>query len=155
MPGVTSMPMEHARAWPISSPPIHPFLACILATCFTGAFLTDLAYWRTAVMIWADFSAWMITAGVILAWLFAIAGVAELIMRPSVRQRPWITPYALGSLIVLLIATFNMLIHSRDTWVSVVPTGVALSGLTVLALIVTAWFAALIIFPPRPGVTYQ
>ena len=32
--------------------------------CFVGTLLTDIAYWRTAEMMWADFSAWLLTVGV-------------------------------------------------------------------------------------------
>jgi len=37
----------------------------------------------------------------------------------------------------MILATFNMLIHTRDAWTSVVPWGVTLSAITVVALIFT------------------
>jgi len=39
---------------------------------------------------------------------------------------------------VLVLAFFNNLVHSRDAWTSVVPTGLILSALTVAVMIVTA-----------------
>ncbi|MCS0501251.1 DUF2231 domain-containing protein [Ancylobacter mangrovi] len=149
------MTVEDARVMRIASPPIHPFLALIPATCFTGALLTDLAYWGSAQMMWADFSAWLISAGVVLALLFAIVGLVEMIVRPSLRERSGMVPYVLGYLVALALATFNMLIHSRDAWTSVVPSGLVLSALTVLVLVGTAFAGALLVYRPRHGVDYQ
>jgi uncharacterized membrane protein len=47
--------------------------------------------------------------------------------------------YALTTLILLILATFNMLIHTRDAWTSVVPWGLALSVATVVLLLITTW----------------
>jgi uncharacterized membrane protein len=45
---------------------------------------------------------------------------------------------------VLTFALLNNFVHSRDAWTSVVPTGITLSALTVLAMIATAAFSAAI-----------
>lgn len=122
-------------------PPLHPFLACLVAACLVSALLTDIAYASTALIMWADFSAWLISAGTVLAWLFVVVGIVELALRPAMRHRQGMLPYALGNLVVLVLATFNMLVHTRDAWTSVVPTGLALSVVTTLAVFVTAWLA--------------
>ena len=57
----------------IAHRPIHSMLVSVPITCFVGTLLTDIAYWRTAEMMWADFSAWLVTVGVILGILAAIA----------------------------------------------------------------------------------
>jgi uncharacterized membrane protein len=106
--------------------------------------LTDLAYYGTAEMMWADFSAWLITVGVILGWLSCIAGIVDLVGRryTTAPVAPWI--YAIGIFVVMVLATFNMLIHTRDAWTSVVPWGLALSSITVVVLIFTTivgWMA--------------
>jgi uncharacterized membrane protein len=49
----------------------------------------------------------------------------------------WI--HGLGSALVLILSIFNIFIHSRDGYTSVVPTGLILSGLVVLLLLVTGW----------------
>jgi uncharacterized membrane protein len=46
------------------------------AACFFGTLVTDVAYWRTANVVWADFSDWLVTAGV-------IAGYAALVVPSS------------------------------------------------------------------------
>jgi uncharacterized membrane protein len=117
--------------------PIHPLIVCFPTTCLTGALLTDITYWCTAEMMWADFSAWLVSAGTILAWLAAIVGIVDIALG---RARPagtatWI--YVAATVVVLVLATFNMAIHTRDTWTSVVPWGLVLSGATVAVLVLT------------------
>jgi uncharacterized membrane protein len=54
-------------------------------------------------------------------------------VRPS-----WLA--VLGGIVVLLLATVNSFIHTTDGWTAVVPLGLTLSIVTVLFMIVTAWF---------------
>lgn len=119
--------------------PIHPMLIPFPIACFVGVLLTDLTYWGTAEMMWADFSAWLVSAGLILGILAAIAGIVDFATRPAVRaQRPaW--PHAIGNVVVLALAVLNTLVHSRDAWTSVVPLGLILSAATVAVMLVTGW----------------
>ena len=43
--------------------PIHAALAPFPAVCFTLALATDVAYWRTANLMWSNFSSWLLFAG--------------------------------------------------------------------------------------------
>lgn len=122
------------RLVPAARYPIYSLLVPIAGTCFAGALLTDLAYWRTAEMIWTDFSAWLVTAGTIVGYFALIVVLIELSIRRAQRA-PW--PYSIGNLIVLLLATLNMFIHTRDAWTSVVPWGLVLSAVIVFILLCT------------------
>ncbi|UWU90161.1 DUF2231 domain-containing protein [Bradyrhizobium sp. CB1015] len=57
--------------------PIHPMLVPIPMTCFVGALLTDIAYVASAEIMWANFSAWLLLAGIIFGVLAAIAGLTD------------------------------------------------------------------------------
>src|SRR5262245_37726511 len=75
-------PMEShdaGRAPLIVRPPLHPLLVSFPICCLGGTLLTDIAYWQTAEMMWADFSAWLIAAGVILGWIATIVGIVDLV----------------------------------------------------------------------------
>ncbi len=123
----------------------HPFLRILVSfpiACFTCALLTDIAYMQTANMMWTDFSAWLLAAGMACGVVAAIAGLISLVAHRRGRAQGAIWPIAVGSLLVLVIAFINNLVHSRDAWTSVMPTGLALSVATVLIVLVTAWLAS-------------
>ena len=117
-------------------------LASFPIACFTCALLTDLAYVQTTNVMWTDFSSWLLAVGMAGGGVAAIAGlVTWLTQRRNRAQRPgW--AFVLGSLLVLVIAFLNNLVHSRDAWTSVMPTGLALSFVTVLLMLATAWLAS-------------
>ena len=119
-------------------PYLHPMLMPYPSACLIGALLTDLAYSWTAEMMWADFSAWLVAAGVMLGWLAAIAGVIDLIRRRHGATSVHVWVYGLCSLAILILATVNMLVHTRDAWTSVVPWGLTLSAVTTILLLVTS-----------------
>ena len=116
------------------------FLAPVPVVCFSGALLTDIVYSRSAVMQWANFSAWLLLFGIFFGALAAAAGAIHVIRRGLLRRSD-VTVRIVGAALVLILSLFNNFVHSRDAWTSVVPTGLVLSALTVLAMIVTAVFA--------------
>ena len=136
----------------IAGHPIHPMLVPFPIVCFVGTLITDIAYYVTANMLWADFSAWLVTIGVIMGLLAAVAGLIDFLSNRLIRaQRPaW--PHMLGNILVLVLASFNVLVHSRDDWTSVVPTGLVLSAMVVLILPVTGWLGWSMVYRHRVGV---
>jgi uncharacterized membrane protein len=136
----------------IARHPIHPMLVPFPIVCFIGTLLTDLAYWRTAEMMWANFSAWLLTAGLLLGLLAAIAGLIDFLSNRFIRvQRPaW--PHALGNVLVLILSFFNALVHSRDAWTSVVPTGLILSAVVVVIILFTGWLGGSLVYRHHVGV---
>ena len=123
----------------IGGHPIHPMLVPFPITCFVGTLITDIAYARTANMLWANFSAWLLVAGLVMSVFAAIAGAVDFFGDRRIRTlRPaWI--HAGGNAVALVLAIFNAFVHSRDAYTSVVPTGLTLSALVVLILLVTGW----------------
>jgi uncharacterized membrane protein len=136
----------------IAKHPIHPMLVPIPIACFFGALLTDAAYWRTAETMWADFSAWLITGGVVMGYLAALVGLIDFLGNRHIRaQRPaW--PHAIGNVVVLILATLNLFVHTRDAWTSVVPWGLTLSAAVVLVLMFTGWMGWSMVYRHGVGV---
>jgi uncharacterized membrane protein len=117
--------------------PLHPALFAFSVSCFIGALASDIAYWRTADVVWADFSDWLITVGVIVGYAtLAIALVEIYVIRTGRLYRPWL--YVIGMIVTLILATFDMMVHTRDAWTSVVPWGVVLSAAVVVVALVAA-----------------
>jgi uncharacterized membrane protein len=123
----------------ISKRPIYRRFVAFAASCFVGTLATDIAYWQTADMMWADFSDWLLTVGVIVGYVtVGVALIETFAVRSPLRGRAtW--RYAIGNLAALILATFDMLVHTGDAWTSVVPWGLVLSGVIVLVLILTGW----------------
>ncbi len=106
------------------------------AAYFTGALVTDLAYWRMLDVMWERFSIWLITAGLILAGLAAIAYVIDLASSGQIDRPAW--PGVVGYALAALLSLVNAFVHSRDAYTAVVPTGLMLSVLVVVVLLLTA-----------------
>jgi uncharacterized membrane protein len=136
----------------IAGYPIHPMLVPFPIVCFVGTLITDIAYYATVNMIWADFSAWLVTIGLIMGLLAAIAGLADFLGNRLIRAQAPAWPHMLGNVLVMVLATFNVLVHSRDAWTSVVPTGLILSAVVVLILPVTGWLGWSMVYRHRVGV---
>lgn len=151
---MTSLPYEERprSTAQIAQHPLHPMLVPVPIVCFIGALLTDIMYCVTAEIMWADFSAWLLVVGVIIGVLAAIAGLVDLLGSPAIRSLAPAWPHALGNVAVLVLAFFNALIHTRDAWTSVVPTGLILSIITVLILPVTGWLGWAMVYRHGVGV---
>ena len=122
---------------------LHSVLAQFPIVCFTLALLTDIAYWQTANLMWQNFSAWLLFVGLVVGVVAAIAGIIELFVRRANRDpRPhWV--HSVGSVVVLILAFFNSLVHAGDGWTAVVPWGLTLSVITVILMIVTDFYGRL------------
>ena len=142
-------PQSTAR---IAGHPIHVMLVPIPLVCFVGTLVTDIAYWFTANMQWANFSAWLLSVGLIVSALAAVAGLVDFFGDRRIRRlRPaWI--HAAGNAAALVLSLINVFVHSRDAYTSVVPTGLILSASVVLILLVTGWCGATLVHRHGVGV---
>lgn len=104
---------------------------------FSLTVLTDIAYWRTLNLLWLHFSEWLLLAGLVFGILAVLVRGIDHLTRSM--WPPW--PSVVGAIVVLLLAAINSFIHTADGWTAVIPYGLTASVLTVLAMIVTAWFA--------------
>ncbi len=116
---------------------VHATLGAFPIACFSLTLLTDIAYWQTSNLLWLHFSEWLLFAGVVMGALALIVRAVDWLVR-RVRHSWWAV---LGAVVVLVLATVNSLVHTADGWTAVVPWGLTLSVVTILAMIVTAWLA--------------
>lgn len=122
---------------------LHSALLQFPNVCFILALLTDITYWKTANLMWQNFSDWLLFAGLVVGGVALLVGIVELFMQRGEDRRPyWL--HALGSLIVLALAFWNSLVHSADGWIAVVPSGLVLSAITVVVLLITDFYGRFI-----------
>lgn len=107
-------------------------LSAFPIAAFSLTAVTDAAYWRTANLLWLHFSEWLLFTGIV------FAGLAALVRLLGGRRFPW--TYYVAGLAVLVLATLNNFIHTEDGITAVMPYGLTVSVLTVLAMAATAFF---------------
>jgi uncharacterized membrane protein len=137
----------------IGGHPIHVMLVPFPIVCFVGAFVTDIVYWRSMSYIWETFSVWLLTAGLVMAGFAVIAGLIDFLADRRIREfrSAWI--HALGNGLVVVLSLFNVFVHSRDGYTAVVPTGIILSGIVVLIMMITGWMGGEMVYRQRVGVS--
>ena len=125
--------------YPLPHRPVHSLFIPIPMVCFLGTLATDLAYWGTAEMMWANASAWLLTVGLLFGLLAVIALIVDALGRrlSSMRGPVWL--YMICNALILVLSFFNALVHSRDAWTSVVPTGLILSSVVVVLVLFSSW----------------
>ena len=129
----------------IAGHPIHAMLVPIPILCFAGTLITDIVYWRTAEMMWANFSAWLVTVGVVMAVPTAIAGLVDFAVRRRIRAQAPALLHVTGNALVLILSALNAMIHSRDAWTSVVPIGLILSAVVVAIMTFTGVMGVILV----------
>jgi uncharacterized membrane protein len=105
------------------------------AVLLIAAFITDYTYYATALWQWANFSAWLITAGLI---VMVVAALSLLVDFATERAGRLNTPSFILLAASALLSSVNAFVHSRDAWTSVVPQGILLSAVSTVLLAVVA-----------------
>ena len=122
-------PIGHSRARAL----LHRGFIGAGGVLLIAAFGTDYTYYTTALWQWANFSAWLITAGLIVTLVAAILLLIDFATRRAGRLNT-------GSFILVTAATLlslvNAFVHSRDAWTSVVPQGILLSAVSTILLLI-------------------
>ena len=134
------MPASHPRSTAtLRGRPLHAMLVPIPIACFAATLITDVVYWRTASMMWANMSAWLLLIGLVVSVFAVAAGLLDFAGDRRIRElrAAWI--HGIGNGAALVLSILNALVHTRDAYTSVVPAGLILSALVVAILLVTGW----------------
>lgn len=131
--------MSYTYATPVRSTAtgsIYRILSAFPIAAFSLTVVTDMAYWRTANLLWLHFSEWLLLAGIV----FAVAAALVRLLEAATGWRRFSPLYYVAGLAVLVLAALNNFIHTADGITAVIPSGLVISILTVLAMCVTALF---------------
>ena len=118
---------------------LHPSFIGAGATLLIAGLATDIMYWDTSNWQWANSSAWLIAAGLVLALVATIVLIVDLFTGRAGRIN-WISFLLVAA--AALLSLLNVFVHSRDAWTSVVPQGISLSVIVTILLLmaaVTGW----------------
>lgn len=119
--------------------PFHVLLSPYATTCFVGVLLTDITYSRTANMQWANFSAWLLVAGLVFCGLSILFALIGHFRHRSHGNKTMGIAHGVISISIFIVELFNSFIHARDGWTSVVPTGLTLSVIAVILIAINGY----------------
>lgn len=115
---------------------LHPGFIGAGASLLIAAFVTDAMYYHTALMQWANFSAWLIVFGLVLALVAGIFLLLDFLTGRS-RRMNWVQFILVA--VAALLSLANAFVHSRDAWTSVVPDGIVLSAIVAILLLIKSF----------------
>jgi uncharacterized membrane protein len=113
--------------------PLHPLFVGLGGALLMAALFTDSMYSSNALMQWANFSAWLITGGLVLALIATLVLVLDFVLG---RAGPISWPDFGLLAVAAILSIVNVFIHTRDGWTSVVPSGIAVSATVAILLLV-------------------
>jgi uncharacterized membrane protein len=112
---------------------LHRPLTGAAGVLLIAALATDYAYYTTALWQWANFSAWLITAGLIVTLVASISLLIDFATGRATRLNTSTLILVTSAAVLSLV---NAFVHSRDAWTSVVPQGILLSALSTVLLLI-------------------
>lgn len=132
--------------------PIHPMLIPFPIAFLVGGFVTDLAYWYTLSAFWAHFSLWLIGAGFVTGIIAAAFGLIDFFTIERAREHSagWI--HFVGNAVVLVLAFITLLLRTADVEGAVLPSGLIVSAVITLLLVVTGWYGGELSYRHKIGV---
>ena len=125
---------------PVILKPLHPLHAILLAfplPLFLGALLSDLAYWRSFQMQWANFSSWLIAGGLLVGGFVLVWALIDLFRSRQARRR-WAAVYFATLVAMWVLGFVNALVHAKDAF-AIMPESLYLSAIVTLLAFVAAW----------------
>ncbi len=112
---------------------LHPFFISLGAALLMAALFTDYMYYSNSLIQWSNFSEWLIAGGLVLALIALIFLLVDFGLGRA-GAISWLDFLLVGA--AALLSVFNVLVHTRDGWTSVVPTGITLSAIVTILLLV-------------------
>jgi uncharacterized membrane protein len=142
---------EHPRSTArIGGHPIHPMLIPFPIVCFIGAFVTDIVYSRNLNPGWATASHWLLTVGLVMAALAALAGLTDFFGDKRIQGSDAIK-HMLANVTAVVLELVNLLLRLGNPDF-IRSTGVYISGVVVLILIYSGWKGGDLVFRHGIGV---
>jgi uncharacterized membrane protein len=117
--------------------PIHAIFLAFPLPLFLAALVSDFAYWSTFQAQWANFSSWLIAAGLVGGGFALICGLGDLLSAKGAFSRKRIA-YLIVLLVMWTLGFINAFVHAKDAHATM-PEGLYLSALVTLLALVSCW----------------
>lgn len=133
--------------------PLHPMLVPLPIGFLVGAFVADIAFAASADPFWARGAFWLLIGGVVTGLLAGLAGIVELLGVPRARAMTSAWVHGLGNVVALVLATVNIALRWNDAGGPPGSTGLVLSLVVVVILLVTGWLGGELSYRHGVGVS--
>lgn len=131
------MSATSAPALPRTLHPLHAILLGFAPPLFLGALLSDLAYWRTFHIQWANFASWLIAGALLFGGFALLWALVDLVRGGRAGRRP-ATIRFLVLLVMWGLGLVNALVHAKDAFATM-PEALYLSAVVTLLAFVASW----------------
>lgn len=137
----------------IGGHPIHPMLVPFPIACFVGALFTDIGYWSSGNAAWFTASQWLLAVGVITALTAAVFGLTDFLGDARIRSFQVAWWHMAGNVAIVGLEAVNWYARHANGPEIILPTGITLSIIGFVALLVTGWLGGELAYVRRVGVS--
>jgi uncharacterized membrane protein len=137
----------------VAGHPIHPMLIPFPIAFFVGALVTDIVYSQKGQPFWATMGQWLLLAGLVMAALAAVAGLADFLGDRRIRQLNAAWHHMIGNVTVVVIELVSLWQRLEKGPAFVLPTGLILSALVTLLLLYNGWRGWEMVYRDHVGVS--
>ena len=135
----------------IGGHPLHPMLVAFPIAYLVSALGCDAAFWWTGDPFWARVSMWILGAGFLMGLIAAVAGTLDFMIVREIRHLVTSWSHFLAAVMMLSLCGANWWLRLDDPAGNVLPWGVYLSAVSVLALTVAGWLGGKLVFEHNVG----
>lgn len=121
--------------------PLHAVLLAFPVALFPSGLIADIAYLRTAQIQWTNFAAWLITGALVFGGLVGVWALVDLFRAFRRGAAGRVAAYVTALALAWVLGLVNAFQHSGDGWASVGTTGLVLSVLCSLLVVIAALIA--------------
>jgi uncharacterized membrane protein len=117
--------------------PLHAILLTFPLPLFLGALFSDLAYWMSFQVQWANFSSWLIAGGLFVGGFVLLWALIDLVRSRTARRRR-AAVYFVVLLVMWVLGLINAFVHGKDAY-AIMPEALYLSAVVTLLALVATW----------------
>lgn len=146
-------PHTHPRSTArIGGHPIHPMLIPFPIVCFIGALVADVVFLNNHLHGWATASRYLLSVGLVMAALAAVAGLTDFMGDERVRHSSDALKHMLANVTAVILEIINLFLRLNND-AAIGKIGVYLSALVVLILVYSGWKGGELVFRHGIGVS--
>lgn len=139
----------------IAGHPIHPVLIHFPVAALIGVIATDVTYLFTNDDFWARAGLWLTIVGVVGGWVSGTAGLIDLVVVPRIRRLITAWCHAIFAVMLLSLATLNMLLRIGDPAEQIMPWGLLVSLMSGGLIAITGFLGGMLVYEYAVGVDVE